>query len=248
MQITQVNGVDIIEREPGLAPHPHPSHEGKLVPFEGLEHILLADGTETEMCNRCGFTHDNPQSVVAHMASHGNRPKSLYDDETLKALIRAVVRAKRAGIRGHCERAAAELNAAGLRTTRGEEFNGSLVSHLYQDHHKRFPRLRVSERVTEHKAVEEHHAAEVARETKEQSVGKVAAAKAAVRARTDNLEVVDPAQLSGAEKQLVNNRVRRVRELMKEVSLELVFLDKYVTELEQKARAYDKMKDAMRGL
>lgn len=225
-QITHIDGKAIIEREVAQAPHPNPGQKGRMTDMTGVEHVLLEDGSETNICAECGYTNDNVRSVVAHMATHGEKSPSQYSDLVLRNIIREVLRAKKAGVRNYAEVAAASLNNMGVKPVQGEHFTPHMVSNLFRDHHERFPGIRVSAL----------------------GVGKVETAKAAIRERTNDLDVVDPTQLTGPEKALVNNRVRRIDKMLGELRDELHFFDKYVRELEAKAKAYDKMKDAMRGL
>src|SRR5262252_3779170 len=119
-QVTHVNDLEVVTREPALAKHPHPSQGGKLGPFEGVEHVLLEDGTETNICTECGYDNTNVQSVIAHKTAHGDRAPSMYPDETLRTILREVLRAKKTGARNFNEIAASALNDMGVKPAMGE--------------------------------------------------------------------------------------------------------------------------------
>lgn len=255
-QITHIDGVAIIERQPALAPHPNPGQGGRLVETTGVEYVLLEDGRETNMCIECGYTNDNPRSVVAHMSGQHSltRPPSLYPDDIMRTIIREVLRAKQTGARNFMEIAASALNDMGVQAvqTGDGRFTSSAVSRLYAAHHDRFSNVRVRTKAEPRPTLTEAEVAVVAERREQveegaaQALGKVEQMKADMRARTDAMEIVDPSLLTGPEKALVNNRVRRIERMAREFMSELSFLDRYVSELEAKAKAYEKLKDAFR--
>lgn len=152
------DGVEIVAVQQGTAPHPHPSHNRKLVPFNYLEELLLVDDTTRYRCVKpvdgangsgpvCGRdTFTSATSAVAHMNSHGRRERSYYPLETLKLLVRLVRIAERDhGERGKCVIVADELNRREVPTYKGDPWNAEQVSHLYNDHKDKI-RVRVDGR------------------------------------------------------------------------------------------------------
>lgn len=140
-----INGVEVIAREQAIGEHPNPSQNGRLVPFNGVTKVLLADGTEMYECDDkdCDYVAPSVKQVVGHMPKHVDKPPSYYDDETLEKVVRAVLRAQRGPGRDYMERAAVELNKQGLTTYSNTPWNGSNVSSLYHAHKDRFTHVRI---------------------------------------------------------------------------------------------------------
>lgn len=236
-QVTHVNGLAIIERQPALVPHPHPGQKGKLVPTAGVEHILLEDGTETEMCVECGYVNESGRAVVAHMSGKHSetRGPTMYPEETMRTIVREVLRAKKTGARNFNEIAADALNALGVKMAQGDTWTSASVSHLYNAHHARYPDVRartIKDRVSETKAtpvVDEPPLDDLAEANVTQ-------------------EADETAPLSGTEKAIHTRRVRRLHQLMTDLQRELVWFDREWAEMERKAKAYDKLKETMQGL
>lgn len=149
------DGRPIIAREYNAhAPHPHPAHEGRLVPTRGINKILVADpvktdGVELYECDHCGKTADRAVSVLSHLPSHNPaKHEPNYDVKVLRALVDVVSKYKKARVRGYCERAAEELNTLGFTLRDGRRFTSNNVSQLY-NHWKDRPevtRRRTAER------------------------------------------------------------------------------------------------------
>jgi hypothetical protein len=142
---THVGDLQIIAVEPAIAPHPHPSQNGALVPYKGVLRALLEDGTEAFLCEGdgqvpCPHIGTSTLSVVAHRNGTHNRrqprPSSGYPEATLRRIAVEVAKAKRAGFRGHAARAAQALNDAGFTTLRGQPWDGGRVSHVFIGHCK----------------------------------------------------------------------------------------------------------------
>lgn len=140
-QVTQVDGLEVIAREPAVGQHPR--YPDRPAFFAGVEKVLLSDGTERHIClgaegQPCTFVSDSTRSVVAHRNGTHNlrepRRPTMYTDEILRRVVREVEKAKRAGVRGYCEAAASALNEAGVQTVHGEPWSPGSVSHLYSNH------------------------------------------------------------------------------------------------------------------
>lgn len=134
-QITHVNGVEIVAREPGVGPHPHPQSGGRLVTWKGVSKVLLADGTEVYMCDDCGRTGPDTRSVVAHRNGthnlrHPRRPQ--HSEQALRTLVRwAQEEVQERGLRGYGARVAKRLDEAGIKTTDGKPWMSEQVGRLY---------------------------------------------------------------------------------------------------------------------
>lgn len=140
------DGREIIAREPGRAPHPHPQHNGKLVAFNNLNKVLLAGGAELFECDVCGYTNVNPSSVTSHMTVHNpDRVGTRYPQSLLRAVAKAVAVARRGRGRDVMERAAADLNAQGLTMLSGSKWSGHNVSHVFNKYCKNI-KVRVPQR------------------------------------------------------------------------------------------------------
>jgi hypothetical protein len=146
-QVTSINGTVIVAREPAIGPHPR--WPDRQVARTGIERVLLEDGAEIMMCSECGWTHSDVTSVVSHRnGAHIRKTHQRYPEATLRALIREVQRAKRAGHRGFAMRAAEALNALGLKTASGNEWDQHLVSHVYNQYKDKY-RVRTPQARTE---------------------------------------------------------------------------------------------------
>ncbi len=135
---TTSDGVEILAVQQACAPHPHPSQNGKIVPFNYVEELLLADGTTRFRCaypvesgRLCGKdTFTEVKSVPAHQSSHSERGPQ-YPEETLRTLVLTVRACHRMGYRDYQERAAAELNKNKVPTLSGEPWTAQQVSQLF---------------------------------------------------------------------------------------------------------------------
>lgn len=147
---SHINGVPVIAIEQALAPHPHPSHNGKMVPFRGVYKVLLGDGTETYLCAGteqapCDKTDSNPKAIASHRAGmHPKSPraKSLYPDAVLRRVLTEAVKARRAGVRGHLQRAAEAMNASQFRPLNGDTWTDGMIHSIVSNHGGRF-KIRV---------------------------------------------------------------------------------------------------------
>jgi hypothetical protein len=145
------DGRPIIAREYNtLAPHPHQSQNGRLVPTRGINKLLVSDstapdrldGVELYECDECGDVFDAAMSARGHLPSHN--PVTHAPDTDIRVLRQLVATANKyrvAGKRGFCERTAAELNQLGVPTRSGEPWNPSQVSSLYR-HWRDRPELK----------------------------------------------------------------------------------------------------------
>lgn len=127
---------EIIAREPAIGTHPL-----KRIPveFRTVEKVLLATGLTLYACRHCGAADENLQSVVSHQGQAHRRRKrtdrvgrSLYTEDTIKAVIRAVKVAKREPGADYARRAAQALNEKGYRTAKNLEWDGENVSRIYR--------------------------------------------------------------------------------------------------------------------
>lgn len=139
---THVDGVQVIERQPAEGPHPHPGKNGMLVPFTGVNQVLLADGRVIYECDHPACTpyrNVKMQSVVSHMSKHKDHGPR-YPEDTLRRVIHEVRRQAQVSHSGKCQRAADALNAAGITTLGGEPWRASQVSALFGSYKNAFPR------------------------------------------------------------------------------------------------------------
>lgn len=144
------DGIIIITAQRASGPHPHPSQSGRIVPFNHVTHLLLANGEERFRCDfptpdgpnpTCGKdTFTQVKSVPAHMSSHtADRTGPRYPEETLRTLIRLVRTYQRAGHSDYVQRAAAQLNRDGrYLPLDGGEWTAERVKRLFHRHHADF--------------------------------------------------------------------------------------------------------------
>jgi hypothetical protein len=140
---TTPDGIEIIAREPALAPHPHPRLKGKLVPFSGVSKLLLADDTECYECDRCGDTFDTARQVTSHASGkHAVTAKRATNVETVKIVLRVLAQqraqAKAEGRRSFLQETADELNRRGIKSYRGQAWTDGSVNHLYLKYHNTY--------------------------------------------------------------------------------------------------------------
>jgi hypothetical protein len=132
-QLTSVNGVEVIATEPAFNRHPRWGWE-RPVPLAGVTKILLADNTIVHSCNDCDYIREKPESLQAHRNGTHDRTAPhhpITPPQTIKAVIRAVETARRAGVRAYSQAAAEALNAAGVTSATGGEWSSASVSSLY---------------------------------------------------------------------------------------------------------------------
>lgn len=139
-QITALDSVAIVAREPAMGPHPHTR---QLVPYKGIEKVLLADERETHICMDCGWHHPNVGSVIAHRnGTHLRRKKerNLHSVETIKTVLRAVKLMERDHPRARniMALAAENLNLREVPTLRGASWTAAMVSHLYRTYNSKY--------------------------------------------------------------------------------------------------------------
>lgn len=136
------DGRVIIAREHNAqAPHPAPSQNGRPVPTQGINKILVQshddadhpdDGVELYECDQCGWTNVKAASVVSHLPSHNpSRSEPDYDVRTIRMVVSIVDKYKAAGVRGYCEKAAEELNTLQVPTHKGGPWTQGAVSSVY---------------------------------------------------------------------------------------------------------------------
>ncbi len=135
---THINGVEIAATE--QAAGPHPNHPEQIVPFQNITKALLANGDEVFLCDGpevCDYYSPRFQSVLAHRSKHrvGGARASLYDDETLRMVMRESLLAKRTDPRKWAQIAADVLNARHIKTVQKKPWTASTVSNLYRKFH-----------------------------------------------------------------------------------------------------------------
>lgn len=138
---TEIDGIEVIAHEPGLATHPSPKMNGKIVPFTGVTRVLLADDTDRHVCDDCTFVGANTRSVVAHRNGTHNRTHPagpIYPTETIRLLIREVRRAQAAKIRGYATHVAGVLNEMKVPTMSGRPWTATMVSGLFVHYRDRY--------------------------------------------------------------------------------------------------------------
>src|SRR5688500_19141414 len=133
--VTEVDGLDVVAREPAMGAHPRWPDQQTY--FAGVEKVLLSDGTERWVClgaagQPCSFSsRGGTKSVVAHRNGTHNlrRPRrtTMYPEQVVRMLVTEVEKAKRDGVRGYAEVAAAALNAASGRASCRERGAGTPV-------------------------------------------------------------------------------------------------------------------------
>lgn len=154
------DGRTVIEIAEAMGPHPHPQHNGKLVPISTVQMLLVenANGDPVEMyaCDWpggdiCGRTYDNIKSVTSHQTYHSpTKNSSHYPVETLKLVIRTVKLAKRdIGTRGCMMEAAKTLNEQNIPTAQGNPWTAQSVGSLYNHWEPKIPVRVYRKRVTE---------------------------------------------------------------------------------------------------
>lgn len=145
--VTHIDGVEIVAREQAMLSHPHPSKGGELVAFRGITKVLLADDRELYLCDGkddepCDFHNPNGKSVATHRGNTHNRVKPfgpLTSEDTIRAVLRAVQKAKTEPGRNFNERAVVALNEAGVRSASGHPWSPEMVSNIvnqYKDKYK----------------------------------------------------------------------------------------------------------------
>jgi hypothetical protein len=233
-----------------------------------VEHVLLEDGTETNICSECGWSNNNGRAVVAHMASgHGTAAPSQYSDGQLRCLMREVQRAKNQGVRNYAEVAAARLNEMGMRPAQGETMTAQIVSNLYNAHKDRVGPVRV--RKTKEDVVRGVQAASARAGSTDHPATERAPVRNGARPaekiadsvpHQDQLDESDPgypthetpdvdtAELRGPDRARHNNRVRRIQRMLHDMANELEWFARHYDEVSRKAAAYDKLKQTIAGL
>lgn len=255
-QITHLSdGREIIARDVAYAPHPHPGQNGRLVPTTGVEHVLLNDSTETNICVECGWHNDNARAVVAHMSGKHSetRGPSQYSDLVMRTIIREVLRAKKGGYRNYAQVAAEALNTLGVKPKQGERFTSQIVSNLYAHHASRYPDVRVRNviagppHMTE-AAAKVRRAVDDVPETVmviEDLSAVQAEAKEAILSGFDT-EKSEPLHANPRiAKTMRTARINRIHRMLHDLAQELTFLDREWETLTQKAKAYDKLRETL---
>lgn len=138
---TSINGVEVIEVEQAMVPHPYYG-ENKLVVQEGAGKALLADNTEVYYCDDCDYSAVTVTSVRSHRSGTHNRTEPAGPRtpvKSIRAAIRAVEAARANGVKGYCRVAAQALNAAGVSTGSGKPWTDQSVSQIYNHYRERYP-------------------------------------------------------------------------------------------------------------
>jgi hypothetical protein len=145
IQITEVDGVEVVACEPATAEHPNPNIGG-MITYEAILHLLLKNGNELHACGKCGDVFDTIPGVIGHQKIHSERPPAPLSGDKLdviKAALRAVK--KYSNFYDRYQRAAAELNRSGKRTLLGREWTTESVGRIWREYHDkvtvRTPRL-----------------------------------------------------------------------------------------------------------
>lgn len=139
------DGIVILTVQRAQGPHPHPAHNGRIVPFNYVSHLLLEDGTERFRCDfptpegpnpTCGKdTFTSVKSVPAHMSVHTtDRARPLYPEETLRFLVRTARTYQKAGHPDFFVRTADEMNRVGIPTRDGGAWTAQRVTSLFTKH------------------------------------------------------------------------------------------------------------------
>lgn len=146
-QITHINGVAIVAREPAQGQHPR--WPDRQTTFQGISKVLLENDTEATICDDCGFTGEDTRNVVSHRNGTHNRtgpPPKQYSDEVLRALIREVERSRRASgnnVKYDGVKVAAIMNALGHSRADGQPWDAQNVSRVYRHYRDRY-KVRLS--------------------------------------------------------------------------------------------------------
>ena len=140
-------GVAVIQRQPGLAPHPHPSQGGRLVETRGVTHVLLANDHEFYECavRNCTKQSQSAGSIVAHLSAHNPaNSEPNYDVATIRAVLRVAAEEREVGFKNYAVRAADRLNAM-LNVERLDKkpWSPESVSRMWARHHEKYGPQRV---------------------------------------------------------------------------------------------------------
>lgn len=131
LQITHIGGVKVVEQDVAVGPHPRWRDQEAV--YRGIAYVLLENGESGFACETCGYMREKIASVASHLNAHNDSNKEpVYPLETLKALLRSVKRAKQAGGRDYCARAAADLNRRGIKTMDETPWRAEQVSRLFK--------------------------------------------------------------------------------------------------------------------
>jgi hypothetical protein len=151
-------GVEVVAREPGLAPHPHPSQDGRMVETIGVTRVLLANGHEFFECGvrvgagTCPRHSRSARSIVAHLVSHNPATRDPdYDAATLRVVMRVAAEERQRGFRSYAVRAAERLNTMkGITRLDKKPWVSADVSRLWAAYHDRYgpQRVHVRKQVT----------------------------------------------------------------------------------------------------
>ena len=145
-------GVEVVAREPGMSPHPHPSQNGRLVETIGVTRVLLANGHEFFECGIrqgdgvCPKQSRSSKSIVSHLTFHNpNKNNPLYDLATLRVVLRVAAEERQRNFRGYGMRAAERLNEdyKTVRRLDGKPWVSSDVTRLWSQYHERYGPQRV---------------------------------------------------------------------------------------------------------
>jgi hypothetical protein len=144
---TTPDGRVIADRTPNAkVPHPNPSQNGRLVPTQGVNEILLEDGTVLTECDDCGRAFENPRSAVAHRPSHNpDRLGPRYPEKTLRLIAREVAIAGGAAKRGVLASVAESLNERQIKMVKGGDWSAGTLGHVYHRYCKQL-RIRIPSR------------------------------------------------------------------------------------------------------
>lgn len=137
------DGIEIIAREPAISEHPHPRFKGKMVPFNGVSKVLLADGTEMHECDRCGAIFKTVRQVTSHTSGkHSVTTKRSTNVEIIKTVLRTMVqqrtKARAEDRRSYLQETADELNRRGVKPYRGGTWTAGAVQNISQHYGKTY--------------------------------------------------------------------------------------------------------------
>ncbi len=151
-------GIAVFAVEPATCRHPRYG-DSRPVTLKGASLLLLADGVEVVVCNKCGynvFTGTEPyvkpegaipapqqqaNRVTSHMSTTHLRKqpaRPLYTDAQIKVIIKVYLKwlaiGKATKLRNFAESAADELNKLHFKPYRAESWNGASVSSAAHSH------------------------------------------------------------------------------------------------------------------
>lgn len=138
---TEIDGVEVIAHEQGVGPHPMPKLNGRIVPFNGVTKVLLADGTDRHVCDDCGYVGSSTRVVVSHRNATHNLTKprgSAYADDVLRRIMRIARQFQAEHAKDWAAKTAEALNEAKVPTARGGSWTAGAVATLYRAYAEKY--------------------------------------------------------------------------------------------------------------